>query len=245
MRKLSPSLTRWLARRARRLGLRRRKRERRVTRESSFDLRKRSARSVLSPLLSTDQRALCFSLLRGEHWTTEHDGTTERRVKVAGAHAMPSLFCFETNYTETARVILGIRERMNENLRDYCLAKRNTGRQRRRRGYYFDFATINHISPAAALVFAAEYDRARAFLDKWALKLYNLSAWRHPVVQGLEQLGFFDLLEFPVGSMNVDDDQLRITRFQQSTSVDQQRAHRNYGGREQNYGSASTLRSAG
>ena len=183
------------------------------------------SRSILKPLLSPSERTKCFKLIRGEHWTTEHDGRTERKVKMAGAHAMPGLFCLETNYEETARIILGIRERMNDNLRRNKLINTWGARRIRRKGFYFDFATIDYISPAAALVFAAEYDRARCFLKSWALKLYNRPAWKDSVVHKLEQLGFFSLLDFPIAPFRIEEGQLQITRLHQSDSIDQQQAH--------------------
>jgi hypothetical protein len=61
---------------------------------------------------------------------------------------------------------------------------------------YQDFKSLKHISPGAALLVAAEYDRART-LGGFPLAAVDLSGWNPLVYSTLRMLGFFELLNIP------------------------------------------------
>lgn len=59
---------------------------------------------------------------------------------------------------------------------------------------YQDFKSLTEISPGAALILAAEYDRART-LGGFPLAAVDVEGWNPLVYATLSMLGFFDLLE--------------------------------------------------
>ena len=231
LRKLHPKQRDWLIRKSSwgdRSAQRRRARLRLSTGVISFSSAYPPESQSLGPaiLLTPTEARNCFEQLNGRHWTIEEGGAEPRRVRVAGSYRLPAQFCFEKNYSQTARMLLAIRDRLNAALRNNLLQKESMSPRKRRRTRYFDLATIEFISPASALVLAAEYDRARLFLPKWSLKVYNRNNWTPPVVATLEQLGFFDLLDISLKEQRSRPKMLQMTRFHQSENIAQQQAYR-------------------
>ena len=231
LRKLKPKRKFWQVRKAQRgdrSSIRKSLRRKRAKLTDTLDAHSPmmpGSRSALLTFLTKEEARKCFIVNNEAHWAIEEDGLTSKKVRMAGSHGMPAQFCLERNYENTARMLLGIRDRMNSNLKNHFIKRDNTNNRRNRWKYDFDFATIDHISPAAALVFAAEYDRARQFLPRWSLKVYNRSLWKPSVVATLEQLGFFDLLNISVEPNLLATRQLQMTRFLQSEVIAQQQAH--------------------
>ncbi|WP_299640665.1 hypothetical protein, partial [Devosia sp.] len=63
---------------------------------------------------------------------------------------------------------------------------------------YIDFRSIKSVSTAAALVLAAEYDRARQ-LGGAPAPVFDLDEWDPEVFETLWQLGFFETVGLTLG----------------------------------------------
>ena len=168
--------------------------------------------------LSPRFRAWIFNRRRNEerrrrHHTTVRiygvggriEGTAPRKVE-----QLPKNFCLDTNRDEVVKFLESLRSRFARGTKNRAMPRR-AGRIRAI-GSYFDFAAIEKITPAAALILAAEYDRGR--LRSWTqahahaaasggkvdpnanpLSLINVDRWNPQVVSSLAQLGFFHLLD--------------------------------------------------
>ena len=105
--------------------------------------------------------------------------------------------------------------------------RRSKGRapKRARTHYWSDFRRIESITPAAALVVAAQYDRSRQ-LSGDALSVYEYDHWKPQVRRVLEQVGFFDVLEIP-GAVQPDATgtarTMRIARYETGSKLRQER----------------------
>lgn len=122
---------------------------------------------------------------------------------------MPKVFSFADNYDESVRFIAKVRAAVN---RAYARrARRPTGFFKTKPRYY-ELEGVRKLSPATALVFAAEYDRGRSLIPDWKLATYNAHRWKPEVRQLLKDIGFFELLEIdPPGEMKPGN--MRMTRF--------------------------------
>jgi hypothetical protein len=129
---------------------------------------------------------------------------------------MPEVFCLRENYDESALILTELRNRILESLHNAALrqARGKTGRIRN----FFDFSMIKRISPAAALVFASEFDRGRAFFPV-DIPVIERSRWQRQVRALLGGIGFFDLLDIPLSKKEEDSISVRIARFQTSDRV--------------------------
>jgi hypothetical protein len=109
--------------------------------------------------------------------------------------AMPARLCLDRAFGETVGFIAGLRRRtmrMPGPAVQYEMARR-----RGRRGWlrnYQDFSCLREISPGAALLTAAEYDRARQ-LTGIPLSVVDLERWDADVYATLQALGFFAILD--------------------------------------------------
>lgn len=97
---------------------------------------------------------------------------------------------------------------------------------KRPRGHAFsDFRGIQSISPAAALIVAAHYDRQRHLTDH-KVNVYEYQDWQPQVRAVLEQVGFFDILDVP-GAAKPDDTDgprtMRIARYESGARLRQER----------------------
>lgn len=99
-------------------------------------------------------------------------------------------------------------------LTHYQKRKAEGRRVKRTRGLvYSDFAMIKRMTPAAALVVAALYDRHRTLSDS-PMYVYNLPDWKPEVRDALVRIGFFDILGLPPNKVfGVADPVTRIERF--------------------------------
>ncbi|KQX35301.1 hypothetical protein ASD04_14765 [Devosia sp. Root436] len=85
---------------------------------------------------------------------------------------------------------------------------------------YSDFAMIKQMTPEAALVVAALYDRNRT-LSQSATHVYNLADWSPSVRDTLGRIGFFEILGLPSNEVIALSDPLtRIERFNSSAQVE-------------------------
>ena len=145
---------------------------------------------------------------------------------------LPSHFCLRENRDEVVAFVDSLRSRFVRPMRHRPMP-RNPGR-RRVIGNYFDFQRVHTISSSAALVLAAEYDRARLRTlsrtimsqqerhnkNQNLIKLVDIHKWSPVIVRTLDQLGFFSLLEIedlvPVSCRSSS----HILRFRSGSKVD-------------------------
>ncbi len=114
---------------------------------------------------------------------------------------MPSIFCLSENHDEVAKFLLELRHDQTvggERLQRLRMSGRLRKAQMRRGGVYesfIDFATMDRITPATALVLASEYDRADSLYDYGeGLRAINLETWKPEVRSTLQEVGFLPLL---------------------------------------------------
>jgi hypothetical protein len=107
----------------------------------------------------------------------------------------PETLCFDQNFDETVRFMAALRRRSKLALRG-CMTwppQKKTG-QLRYLPRYHDFTKIKRITPSAALVLAAEYDRTRQIMGRTPLAV-SLKDWDPEVRALLQEIGFFGLLD--------------------------------------------------
>ncbi|UES46821.1 hypothetical protein [Roseibium aggregatum] len=96
---------------------------------------------------------------------------------------------------------------------------------------YVDFCSINQLTPTAALLLAAEYDRIRQInkilhAGLGTFLLVNVELWKNEIFSLLLEIGFFDLLEIADLDSQREDPDFRIIRMRSGrkndpTEVDQ------------------------
>lgn len=126
----------------------------------------------------------------GETWTTN----APARVP------LPAVMCFDDNCAETLEAISSLRTHL---LAVFALARRramlHVPKTRRRTLVGFrDFATMTRITPAAALVLAAEFERIKILTGNPPL-VVNVGSWAPEVFMTLWEIGFFEIVGFPTG----------------------------------------------
>ena len=121
------------------------------------------------------------------------EGTVVQHVRPS---RMPERLCLDDAYDETIGFVAGMRTRWS---RPPSLAVRQQmNRHWGRIGWirdYQDFTSLHEITPGAALLLAAEYDRIRQLSGP--LRVVDLEKWDEGVYDMLGALGFFDLLDLP------------------------------------------------
>lgn len=122
-------------------------------------------------------------------------GEPEYAVCVAPPIAPPATMCFSTNRNETTEFFDGVRRRMFRNMRrgKNEFVSRKSPRSVPRISSYVDFAKVDEISIAAAVVLAAEYERMKEFVGD-VPPTVNLHEWQENVFRTLAQLGLFNIL---------------------------------------------------
>ena len=98
----------------------------------------------------------------------------------------PEDFSLESNFDTVVNVIHRIRSQ--------------SGRGRRQ-GVYIDFRKIRHLTPTAALVLAAELDRWNHLGRRSRVRAVDVEEWDSTIRVLLHDMGFFDLLHVPSGSL--------------------------------------------
>ena len=152
----------------------------------------------------------------------------------ARVRALPTVFCLEQNRDEVVAFLDSLRSRFVIKTRQRT-HPRKPGKIRTI-SPYFDFSTIRQITPAAALVLAAEYDRARirriaevfSNASDWRkvdpslfqLSLIDVDRWDPNVLRTLAQLGFFELLEIPEPNPDNVVEAEHILSFRSGKNVD-------------------------
>lgn len=131
---------------------------------------------------------------------------------------MPKNFCLQENYEECALFLQKFRSNMLNSLRKRLAIGAETHVRRTRLGSFIDFATIERCSPAAALVLAAEFDRAKSLIE-WDIPLVNFKTWRRDLVELLDEIGFFELLEINRPANHAKRSDVTVVRFQTGQQV--------------------------
>jgi hypothetical protein len=112
---------------------------------------------------------------------------------------MPRVLCFDENGPETITTLAQIRRRLNTPTKG-SLASRRTSKHGRARphwsGHYRRFDTIEVMSPAAALVLAAEYERMK-HLTGVAARVIDAEQWKPEVIDTMWDIGFFEIVGIP------------------------------------------------
>jgi hypothetical protein len=118
----------------------------------------------------------------------------------------PAVICLEKNLIETLSFLDDWRNRhaIRSSVADpkryqWSIKPKRKGKLRRINGYV-DYSNIEFISTAAALVIAAEYDRAGRLMESVPPTI-NLKHWSDSVFAKLYELGFFEIVRL---SENVD-----------------------------------------
>ncbi len=123
---------------------------------------------------------------------------------------MPGVLCLDTNLNETLAFLNVMRDDILARVSE--IMRRGKSRPLGRISRYFDFSTIKHISPTAALVIAAIFDRAKQITGNRPSTV-NEHKWRPEVTTVLQMLGFHELLQMRSQSPPVVRSELRILKF--------------------------------
>jgi hypothetical protein len=128
-------------------------------------------------------------------WGTLTERTGERLARVL-PHDTPTVLCLDKAYRETVGFIHDFRIRAAR--LPSVLVRAQLAKHGGRVGWirnYQDFTMLREISPGAALLLAAEYDRTRSLSGP--LAAIELDKWDPRVRATLGALGFFGLLDLP------------------------------------------------
>lgn len=121
-------------------------------------------------------------------------------MKAARDEAFPAVLSFESAPKQTLEVLHNIRVNLMAGVRRR--KEGSAGREFLAKGRksifsrYRPFESVRSISPAAALLLAAEYERFHK-LTNTQQTLVNVHKWKPQVVSTLGAIGFFDLVGFP------------------------------------------------
>jgi hypothetical protein len=140
-----------------------------------------------------DRRTVELHAASGEIWTVRD---------APGKVSLPTVMCFNDNCPETISAIAGLRNNLRASI---ALRQRSGGavglpkpRKLRMFPSYRNFETITLITPAAALVVAAEYERFKILTGTPPLAA-NARKWAPEVFVTLWEIGFFEIVGFPQG----------------------------------------------
>jgi hypothetical protein len=118
---------------------------------------------------------------------------------------MPAKLCFDADPVATLYALEDLRvaiHRPSSGARLIPTSKRTRSRVPRL-GRYLDFETIESITPAAALVLAAEYER-RTINGGQKPFIVNVDAWNPSVFESLNRIGFFQAVGYPIPERAAD-----------------------------------------
>jgi hypothetical protein len=135
------------------------------------------------------------------------------RVWAYGKKLLPSIFCLDENPVETLAFLENMRNSLLSEAVEMLAKPRMRRTPSRRVSSYFDFKSLERISPTAALVLAATFDR-RKFITKARPHTIDENLWRPEVTSVLRSVGFHELLEMePQVAGDEEDASLRILKF--------------------------------
>lgn len=103
---------------------------------------------------------------------------------------MPKIFCLDQNLDNVISQIGIIRRNVSKGIIE---ARTYPHRRPQNIKSWFDFSTIDFVSPSAALLLAAEFDRGRLLAKKPSFAI-NVESWNSSVRAMLDQVGLFSIL---------------------------------------------------
>lgn len=143
-------------------------------------------------------------LAKYEYVDLWHGAEIERAKSTRASIHPPAIMIFEENFEQMTTFFEETRLRLlRTNERSQWIA-RSGKRKRARIAGYVDFSKIEQMSTAAALVLAAEYERAVQIIGA-PPPLVNVDRWQPQVINQLFHLGFFPMLGITEASL---EDQL-------------------------------------
>ena len=109
---------------------------------------------------------------------------------------MPPVLCFDRNPEETIVALASLRRSLNRPRPIRHRSTRHGNSTAGRLGTYRSFEEIKSITPASALIIAAEYERIKKFNPDFILYIANIDRWDPSVCRLLQEIGFFRLVGF-------------------------------------------------
>lgn len=156
----------------------------------------------------------------------------EKLLAVNGKISPPYVLSFDENAGDTLaflnKLTTSLAFRVDEDPRDgkRSWAFKAPGFGLRHAGPYFDFAQIQRIETAPAVVVAAEYDRARRLMDRTPPTV-NLEKWSDSAFKALFELGFFEIVGLAVATeeryLDLKDGDTRLMRLTSGANADELR----------------------
>ena len=152
----------------------------------------------------------------GETWTARD---------APGKVSLPSTMCFNENCAETLSAISGLRDNLRAGLALRMRHRATVGLRKTRKPRmvpsYRNFETITLITPAAALVVAAEYERLKILTGN-APWVANARRWAPQVFVTLWDIGFFNIVGFPQGEHREPDGggSVKVLRMRSGETAD-------------------------
>ncbi|ODA95005.1 hypothetical protein BFX40_20470 [Mesorhizobium sp. SEMIA 3007] len=107
---------------------------------------------------------------------------------------MPTVFCLSENAEETLKLLSDMRRNVLRKAVEYVTRKKTKSLKAKPVSAYYDFATMDYISPTAALVLASIYNQAKSITGS-KLHTVNEDAWKPEIRAALTSLGFHELLD--------------------------------------------------
>jgi hypothetical protein len=137
------------------------------------------------------------------------------RTLAAEGRRMPRSFSLSTNFVEVAQFLDSLRTHVEQGIQR---SFRNPKTRRKHLEKWYDLATIEHITPASALVLASEFDRGRLLTGR-ALYAVDLHKWRPEVAEVLKQVGFLPILGIEGSSARPDGANIVVVPARSSDQV--------------------------
>jgi hypothetical protein len=120
----------------------------------------------------------------------------QQLVHAGGIRPLPKILCLDLDLSKTLNFFHKFRKDTKMPMRNFSKAptSKKKGRIKQLRNYY-DFVPLAQITPGAALMLAAEFDRLNALAGRKPTTI-NIDKWNDHVYGMLFHLGFFKLLGF-------------------------------------------------
>jgi hypothetical protein len=129
---------------------------------------------------------------------------------------------FDENCVKTLEAISGLRSYLRATLalsRRRARARIPKARTPRVAGYR-DFATMTDITPAAALVIAAEFERNKILTGNPPV-VVNVANWDPKVLLTLSEIGFLEIVGFPRGQSHIEGEgPIKVLRMRSGRTAD-------------------------
>ncbi|WP_162791708.1 hypothetical protein U0027_00560 [Agrobacterium tumefaciens] len=153
----------------------------------------------------------------GRSVIANRDGTQIKATALASI-PMPEIFCLDENTAGTLRFLDGIWDEILQFHDRKPLIRRSKSQPPVIRRY-IDFTTVKYISPSAALVLAALFQRSKV-VKGHKLSTIDEHKWDPFVAAVLRAVGFHDLLDMrPLPTWDLTSSGFKILKFQSGTEA--------------------------